>query len=140
MCVLAFGYRTILIISLNLFFHLSEDLEYWMIDAVYMEFCCSQKFFMKRDILQEEMEETAAKLEKDDEEDFGTGKFAKYQKMMWDVIEKPDTSRAAQIISVLSTIFVSVSIVGMTISTLPALQYQDAQVTPPTPTWPNSAY
>ena len=65
-----------------------------MIDAAYMEFCCSEKFFMKRDILQvlppdlkstdglnlwlqEEMEETAAKLEKDDEEDFGTGKFAK---------------------------------------------------------------
>ena len=34
---------------------------------------------------------------KDDEEDFGTGKFAKYQKMMWDLIEKPDTSRAAQV-------------------------------------------
>ena len=44
------------------------------------------------------MEETAAKLEKDDEEDFGTGKFAKYQKMIWDVIEKPDTSKAAQVI------------------------------------------
>ena len=34
---------------------------------------------------------------KDDEEDFGTGKFAKYQKMMWDLIEKPDTSKAAQV-------------------------------------------
>ena len=34
---------------------------------------------------------------KDIEEDFGTGKFAKYQKMMWDLIEKPDTSRAAQV-------------------------------------------
>merc|ERR1719347_816079 len=111
MCVLAFG----------------EDLEYWMIEAAYMEFCCSEKFFMKRDLVQEEMEETAAKLEKDDEEDFGTGKFAKYQKMIWDVIEKPDTSRAAQVISVLSTIFVSVSIVGMTISTLPVLQYRDVQ-------------
>ena len=31
---------------------LREDLEYWMIDAAYMEFCCSEKFFMKRDILQ----------------------------------------------------------------------------------------
>ena len=73
-----------------------------MIDAAYMEFCCSEKFFMKRDILQvpppmtkteihwttwteifwlqEEMEETAAKLEKDDEEDFGVGKFAKWER------------------------------------------------------------
>ena len=45
----------------------------------------------------EEMEETTAKLDMDDEEDFGTGKFAKYQKMMWDLIEKPDTSKAAQV-------------------------------------------
>ena len=63
----------------------------------------------------------------DDEEDFGTGRFAKYQKMMWDLIEKPDTSRAAQVISVMSTIFVAVSIVGMTISTLEILQYKDQQ-------------
>ena len=80
-----------------------------MIDAVYMEFCCSQKFFMKRDILQEEMEETAAKLEKDDEEDFGTGKFAKYQKMMWDVIEKPDTrSVLVLVVKVLAVVLVIV--------------------------------
>ena len=47
--------------------------------------------------------------------------------MMWDLIEKPDTSRAAQVISVLSTMFVAVSIVGMTISTLEILQYKDQQ-------------
>ena len=33
----------------------------------------------------------------DEEEDFGTGKFAKYQKMIWDLIEHPDTSVAAQV-------------------------------------------
>ena len=58
---------------------------------------CSEKFFSKRDLVVEEMEETTAKLDMDDEEDFGTGKFAKYQKMMWDLIEKPDTSKAAQV-------------------------------------------
>ena len=61
---------------------------------------------------------------KDDEEDFGPGKFAKYQKMMWDLIEKPDTSTPAKYISIMSTVFVAISIVGMTISTLPALQYE----------------
>ena len=86
------------------------------------------------------MEITTAKLEKvlkkyevfsfifksikDDEEDFGTGKFAKYQKIMWDLIEKPDTSTAASAISIMSNLFVAVSIVGMTISTLPSLQYE----------------
>ena len=63
-------------------------------------------------------------LTQDDEEDFGTGKFAKYQKIMWDLIEKPDTSTAASVISIMSTVFVAVSIVGMTISTLPSLQYE----------------
>ena len=105
---------------------LGDDLEYWMLDEYLMEDCCSERFFSKRDLVVEEMEETAAKLEVDDEEDFGTGMFAKYQKQMWDLIEKPDTSPAAQVISVLSTLFVAVSIVGMTISTLEILQYKDA--------------
>ena len=83
---------------------LGDDLEYWMLDEYLMEDCCSERFFSKRDLVVEEMEETAAKLEVDDEEDFGTGMFAKYQKQMWDLIEKPDTSPAAQVISVLSRV------------------------------------
>ena len=38
---------------------------------------CNTVIILQCRMLQEEMEETAAKLEKDDEEDFGTGKFAK---------------------------------------------------------------
>ena len=56
----------------------------------------SEKYFTKRDGVVEEMEETSGKLKKDEEEDFGPGKFAKYQKLMWDLIEKPDTSLAAK--------------------------------------------
>ena len=44
--------------------------------------------------------------------------------MMWDLIEKPDTSRAAQVISIVSTGFVAISIVGMTVATMPSLQYE----------------
>jgi hypothetical protein len=33
----------------------------------------------------------------DDEEDFGEGKLAVYQKFLWDLIEKPDTSFAAKV-------------------------------------------
>lgn len=56
----------------------------------------SEKYFTKRDGVVEEMEETSGKLKKDEEEDFGPGKFAQYQKLMWDLIEKPDTSLAAK--------------------------------------------
>ena len=31
------------------------------------------------------------------EEDFGTGKFAKHQKTLWDLIEHSDSSKAAQV-------------------------------------------
>ena len=33
------------------------------------------------------------------EEDFGTGKFVKYQICLWDLIEKPHTSFAAKVLS-----------------------------------------
>ena len=42
--------------------------------------------------------------------------------------KNPFHSMAAHCVSVISTSFVAISIVGMTVSTLPALQYQDAQV------------
>ena len=31
------------------------------------------------------------------EEDFGTGKFAKHQKMLWDFIEHSESSKAAEV-------------------------------------------
>ena len=80
----------------------------------------------------EEMEIEASKLEKDEEDDFGTGqlapvalgwfcpgsnisqhflsgKFSKYQACLWDLMEKPDTSLAAKAVSFISFIFVVVS-------------------------------
>ena len=47
------------------------------------------------------------------EEDFGSGKFVKYQICLWDLIEKPHTSMAAKVISCISIAFVVISTVGM---------------------------
>ena len=57
------------------------------------------------------------------EEDFGTGKFSGHQKFLWDLMEHSDSSTAAQLVSVTSISFVAVSIVGMIVNTLEALQY-----------------
>ena len=83
------------------------------------------KYDKKKEAVLEEMEIEASKLEKDLEDDFGNGKFAKYQKCLWDLMEKPDTSMAAKAVSFISFIFVVVSTIGMTLNTMPAVQHED---------------
>merc|ERR1711963_361445 len=73
MCVLAF----------------SDDLEFWMIDEVYLESCCQNKYNTRKEHVIEEMKKEANNIRKEVEEDFGTGKFVKYQICLWDLIENP---------------------------------------------------
>ncbi len=75
----------------------SDDLEYWKIDEIYLESCCQNKFNTRKEHIEEEMKKEAANVKKEVEEDFGDGKFAKYQKCLWDLIEKPHTSTAAKV-------------------------------------------
>ena len=93
------------------------------------------------------MKKEANNIKKEVEEDFGTGKFVKYQICLWDLIEKPHTSMAAKVISCISIAFVVVStignifkiilqtnfihicnqIVGMTLNTMPQIQHRDSE-------------
>ena len=57
------------------------------------------------------------------EEDFGTGKFSRHQKFLWDLVEHSESSTMAQFVSIMSMSFVGVSIVGMIVNTLEATQY-----------------
>ena len=45
----------------------------------------------------EEMRKEAESLKVHEEEDWGDGKCAKYQKFLWDLLEKPTTSVAARV-------------------------------------------
>ena len=82
------------------------------------------KFIDKRELIVTEMERTAHQLEVEETENFGRGPCSRYQKFVWDLMEKPESSTAAKIVSIISMSFVFVSIVGMVISTLPALQFK----------------
>ena len=75
----------------------TDDLDYWGIDEVYLESCCQNKFNTRKEHVVEEMKKEADNIKKEVEEDFGDGKFAKYQKCLWDLIEKPHTSSAAKV-------------------------------------------
>ncbi|XP_023325831.1 potassium voltage-gated channel protein Shab [Eurytemora carolleeae] len=66
MCVLAF----------------SDDLEYWMIDEVFLESCCQNKYNTRKEHVVEEMKKEANNIKKEVEENFGDGKFVKYQKCL----------------------------------------------------------
>lgn len=87
------------------------------------------KYEKMKEIVLEELEIEASKLEKDVEDDFGDGKLAFYQKCIWDLMEKPDTSRTAKVISFISFVFVVVSTIGMTLNTLPSIQATDLKGT-----------
>ncbi len=81
MCVLAF----------------SDDLEFWGIDELYLEACCQHKYHQRKEHVHEEMRKEAESLKTRDEEDFGEGRCAPYQKFLWDLLEKPTTSIAARV-------------------------------------------
>lgn len=48
-----------------------------------------------------------------------------YQKFLWDLLEKPDTSMAAKAMSSISMLFVVISTIGMILNTMPAFQHFD---------------
>ena len=73
-----------------------EDLDYWGMPDHLMESCCGEKLSSRLGVMDEEMEAEASKLILDDVEDFGVGRWARHQKYLWDLIEKPDTSPAAK--------------------------------------------
>ena len=74
-----------------------DDLDFWKIDEIYLETCCQNKYNTRKEHVVEEMKKEADNIKKEVEEDFGTGKFAKYQRCLWDLIEKPHTSTAAKV-------------------------------------------
>ena len=67
----------------------SEDLQYWNIDEIWLEQCCENKFNTRKDFITDEMKKEKAYEDAGKEvyEDFGDGKLAKYQRILWDTFK-----------------------------------------------------
>ena len=105
----------------------AEDLEFWMIKEINLEICCVDKFNTRRDHILAEVEKAKHLQQTTEEvvEDFGEGYFVQYQRALWDLFEKPQSSFCAKMISLLSIGLVLVSTVGMCLNTFPWMQAKD---------------
>lgn len=75
----------------------SDELEFWGIEEYYMEQCCLNKFNQRRDHMLEEMRKDKECLHMESTEVFGPGKLNKVKKFIWDLLEKPDSSKPAKV-------------------------------------------
>uniref|UniRef100_T1KZ36 BTB domain-containing protein n=1 Tax=Tetranychus urticae TaxID=32264 RepID=T1KZ36_TETUR len=108
----------------------SEDLDYWGVDELYLESCCQYKYHQRKEHVYEEMRKEAESLRQRDEEHFGTGKLAKYQKFFWDIMEKPQSSISSRVVAIVSILFIVLSTIALTLNTIPSLQERDSSNEP----------
>ena len=75
----------------------NEDLSYWGIHEFYLEPCCQHKYHQKKEVVLEEIRKEEESLkEKIVEESFGSC-CPSIRKKVWDLMEKPQTSRGARV-------------------------------------------
>lgn len=74
-----------------------DDLDYWEIEDYNLDSCCQQRYHQRRDNVFEEMKKELESLKEHDEELFGSSQWQRYQKFVWDLLEKPQTSLAARV-------------------------------------------
>ncbi|XP_074784180.1 potassium voltage-gated channel subfamily V member 2-like isoform X1 [Athene noctua] len=109
-----------------------EEIEYWGIHLKYSQHCCRILFEEKQDEVSEYLKiqkELEAELEPLNSVEQFEGKFLGwFRKMIWNLIENPYSSVAAKIIAVMSSFFVLISIVGMTLSTVEEMKHKTGKM------------
>ena len=82
-----------------------DELEFWGIEEYYLEPCCLNKFNLRKDQVLEEMRKEKEYMNSDALEVFGDNRYNLARKFVWNLLEKPDSSKAAKV-SLLETFLV----------------------------------
>ena len=83
-----------------------------------MESCCSIKFNNRRDLVIEEMKKEMVNLAKTEADIFPNSKIGNWMKLIWDLMEKPETSIASRIMNFISISMILLSTMGMCLNTI----------------------
>uniref|UniRef100_A0A8C4Q5J0 Potassium channel, subfamily V, member 2b n=1 Tax=Eptatretus burgeri TaxID=7764 RepID=A0A8C4Q5J0_EPTBU len=92
---------------------LIEEIEYWGVRLHSARHCCRILFEERRDAMDDYLQ-VQRELEK---VPFRTMRYSTARHMLWSLLEKPLSSFTAKLMSVVSTIFVLISLVAMTLNT-----------------------
>lgn len=100
-----------------------QEIQYWGIEEVLIGPCCRELYFRRKELkerldLQQEVQAAAATADNSDDEDFTGAAFPALRRHLWDLLEKPDSSRAARTFGSLSVFFVLASVINMALISL----------------------
>ncbi|KAK7944521.1 hypothetical protein WMY93_000249 [Mugilogobius chulae] len=110
--------------------HVSEDLcelcflqeiEYWGLDELWIESCCRERYYRRKEFrdcadLGHDLRDLHSSEQ--EQEDFEGVAFSQLRSRLWNILEKPDSSRTARTFGTLSMSFVVLSVVNMVLMSL----------------------
>ncbi|KAM4581069.1 potassium voltage-gated channel subfamily V member 1 [Odontesthes bonariensis] len=92
-----------------------QEIQYWGIDELRINSCCRDRYFRRK----EQKESLDVQREADDgDEDFVGAACPALRRRLWDLLEKPESSRAARAFGSLSVFFVVLSVINMVLISL----------------------
>ncbi|CAF1431278.1 unnamed protein product [Adineta steineri] len=95
-----------------------DDLIYWGIEECYLELCCLNKYYQKKEYVLDEIKKESELTQVEKHDIFGQGYCSNIKRKIWDLVEHPQTSIAARIIVFISIAFILLSTLTLIIGTI----------------------
>ncbi|KAM6967603.1 potassium voltage-gated channel subfamily V member 1 [Aplochiton taeniatus] len=95
-----------------------QEIEYWGIDEHCINACCRDRYYRQKELKESWELCREAQVGDDEDEDFSGAVFPALRRCLWDLLEKPDSSRSARTFGTFSIFFIVLSIVNMALLSL----------------------